>query len=51
MCVILESEIVWDKFKSGTGSLEPYPVHFPDYNKGMIAVLVAVEFFGLILML
>lgn len=30
--VILESEIVWDKFRS-PGLLEPYIVHFPNYTK------------------
>ena len=29
----MESEIVWDKFRS-PGILEPYIVHFPNYTKG-----------------
>lgn len=34
VCVILLSEIVWEKFRCGTGFQEPFIVHFPDYNKG-----------------
>ncbi|XP_062590706.1 origin recognition complex subunit 5-like [Saccostrea cucullata] len=33
VCVILLTEIVWEKFLSGTGFPEPYIIHFPDYNK------------------
>ena len=29
----MESEIVWDKFRS-PGLLDPYIVHFPNYTKG-----------------
>jgi len=32
--VILESEIVWEKFRAGTGSVEPYIIFFPNYSKG-----------------
>ena len=28
------SEIVWEKFRTGAGFLEPLTVHFPDYAKG-----------------
>ncbi|XP_056001217.1 origin recognition complex subunit 5-like [Ostrea edulis] len=33
VCMIMLSEIVWEKFQCGTGFQEPYVVHFPDYNK------------------
>lgn len=39
VCVIMLSEIVWEKFQCGTGFQEPYVVHFPDYNKGMLIFL------------
>ena len=32
--VILESEIVWEKFRGGTEFREPIVVHFADYTKG-----------------
>ena len=34
ICVILISEIVWEKFRVGTGFIEPLPIYFPDYSKG-----------------
>nr|XP_022297025.1 origin recognition complex subunit 5-like [Crassostrea virginica]XP_022297026.1 origin recognition complex subunit 5-like [Crassostrea virginica]XP_022297027.1 origin recognition complex subunit 5-like [Crassostrea virginica] len=41
VCVILLSEIVWEKFRCGTGFLEPLIVHFPDYNKDeLLRILV-----------
>ena len=33
---ILISEIVWEKFRCGTGFVEPYIIHFPDYSKGKL---------------
>ncbi|KAL3853199.1 hypothetical protein ACJMK2_016760 [Sinanodonta woodiana] len=33
VCVILLSEIVWEKFRWGTGFAEPYVLHFPEYKK------------------
>ncbi|XP_040067601.2 origin recognition complex subunit 5 [Ixodes scapularis] len=33
ICVILISEIVWEKFRCGTGFCEPYFVHFPQYSQ------------------
>ncbi|KAK3579067.1 hypothetical protein CHS0354_029927 [Potamilus streckersoni] len=33
VCVILLSEIVWEKFRWGTGFAEPFILHFPDYKK------------------
>ena len=34
ICVILVSEIVWEKYRFGTGFCEPLVVHFPDFSKG-----------------
>ena len=33
ICVVMISEIVWEKFRFGTGFCEPITVHFPDYSK------------------
>ena len=35
LCVIMISEIVWEKYRSGTGFSEPFVIHFPDYSKGL----------------
>ena len=40
--VIMESEIVWEKFWAETGLLAPYPVHFSDYSKGKLFGLIIV---------
>ena len=32
------SEIVWEKYRSGTGITEPFVVHFPDYSKGNLKI-------------
>ena len=32
------STIIWDKFRDGTGVIEPLIVHFPSYNKGKIFI-------------
>lgn len=34
ICVILISEIPFEKFRCGTGSLEPIHIFFPQYTKG-----------------
>lgn len=41
VCVILLSEIVWEKFRCGTGFQEPFIVHFPDYNKEELLRILA----------
>lgn len=35
LTVLLLSELVWDTFRPNTGCLEPLPLHFPDYTKGL----------------
>ena len=34
VCVLLLSEIVWEKFRTGSGVMEPLVIHFPDYTRG-----------------
>ncbi len=36
VCTILESEIVWEKFRCGTGCPEPLVIHYSDYSKGKV---------------
>ena len=53
ICVILLSQIVWEKFQVGTGFYEPIVIHFPDYSKTELLQIMArdcpssypVEFF------
>ena len=33
LCVIFLSEIIFEKFRQGTGVREPFLLHFPDYSK------------------
>ena len=35
ICIILISEIPFEKFRCGTGSLEPIQIFFPQYGKGI----------------
>ncbi len=37
ICIILISEIPFEKFRCGTGSLEPINIFFPQYSKGVYA--------------
>lgn len=41
--VILESEIVLEKFRSGTGFREPYIIHFPDYTKDELVEIMTLD--------
>ncbi|XP_063953065.1 origin recognition complex subunit 5-like isoform X2 [Lytechinus pictus] len=41
VCVIMLSQIVWEKFRCGTGYCEPVIVHFPDYTKNEILEIIA----------
>lgn len=53
ICVILLSQIVWEKFQVGTGFCEPFVILFPDYSKSELLQIMArdspssypVEFF------
>ncbi|XP_067121961.1 origin recognition complex subunit 5 [Centruroides vittatus] len=43
VCVILISEIVWEKFQQSTTTHEPYIIHFPDYNKDELLNIMALQ--------
>ncbi|XP_071485936.1 origin recognition complex subunit 5-like [Diadema antillarum] len=43
VCVILLSQIVWEKFRCGTGYREPTVIHFPDYTKSEILEIIASD--------
>ena len=53
ICIILLSQIVWEKFQVGTGFYEPFVIHFLDYTKAELLQIMArdspssypVEFF------
>ena len=40
--VILLSELVWEKYRTGTTFLEPFPIHFSDYSKGKVINMYGV---------
>uniref|UniRef100_W5NEJ3 Origin recognition complex subunit 5 n=1 Tax=Lepisosteus oculatus TaxID=7918 RepID=W5NEJ3_LEPOC len=41
--VILLSEIVWEKFRPGTGCFEPLVLHFPDYSKAELQLILSQD--------
>ena len=43
ICVILLSQIVWEKFQVGTGFYEPIVVHFSDYSKTELLQIMAKD--------
>lgn len=43
ICVILLSQIVWEKFQVGTGFYEPVIVHFMDYSKAELLQIMAID--------
>ncbi|KAL5013759.1 hypothetical protein ScPMuIL_008029 [Solemya velum] len=43
VCVVLLSEIVWEKFRFGTGFPDPYILCFPDYTKDELIEIMALE--------
>ena len=43
ICVILLSQIVWEKFQVGTGFYEPIVIHFPDYSKVELLQIMAKD--------
>ncbi|KAK6993786.1 origin recognition complex subunit 5 [Biomphalaria glabrata] len=43
VCTILISEIVWEKFRSGTGLCEPYCLHFPDYTRQELNEIMCLD--------
>ena len=43
ICVILLSQIVWEKFQVGTGFYEPITIHFTDYSKVELLQIMAKD--------
>lgn len=43
ICTIFISEIVWEKFRYGTGFYEPYCIHFPDYSKHELSEILCID--------
>ncbi|CAG5115040.1 unnamed protein product [Candidula unifasciata] len=43
VCTIFVSEIVWEKFRSGTGFYEPYCLHFPDYSRQELMEIMCLD--------
>ncbi|XP_067683053.1 origin recognition complex subunit 5-like [Haliotis asinina] len=43
VCTIMLSEIVWEKFRFGTGFSEPYLLHFPDYSKNELLEIMSLD--------
>ena len=43
ICVILLSQIVWEKFQVGTGFYEPIIIQFPDYSKAELLQIMAKD--------
>uniref|UniRef100_A0A0B7A6K7 Origin recognition complex subunit 5 n=1 Tax=Arion vulgaris TaxID=1028688 RepID=A0A0B7A6K7_9EUPU len=43
ICTILVSEIVWEKFRYGTGFYEPYCLHFPDYSRQELMEIMCLD--------
>ncbi|RKP07727.1 AAA ATPase domain-containing protein, partial [Thamnocephalis sphaerospora] len=42
ICVVLISSVIWEKFRTRTGSLEPIKVRFRDYNKHILANVLQI---------
>lgn len=43
VCVVFLSEIVFEKFKQGTGFREPFQIHFPDYSKTELLEIMCLD--------
>ncbi|KAG1650951.1 Origin recognition complex subunit 5 [Nymphon striatum] len=44
ICTIFMSEIAWEKFRFGTGFLDPYIIHFNEYNKEELIKILRSDF-------
>uniref|UniRef100_A0A8C4Q873 Origin recognition complex subunit 5 n=1 Tax=Eptatretus burgeri TaxID=7764 RepID=A0A8C4Q873_EPTBU len=44
VAAVLISELVWATFYSGTGCIEPLMLHFPQYNKAELQVILTKDF-------
>ena len=43
ICVVFISEIIFEKFRQGTGFREPFQMHFPDYTKTELLNLMCLN--------
>jgi len=43
ICTVFISEIVWEKFRFGTGFYEPYCLHFPDYSRHELQEILSLD--------
>ncbi|KJE98191.1 origin recognition complex [Capsaspora owczarzaki ATCC 30864] len=43
ICVTLISELVWDKFRAGTGAPDPYVMYFAPYSQAVSVEIIAAE--------
>ena len=43
ICVVMLSEIVWEKYRTGTGFVEPLRIHFPDYNSDELLKILSLD--------
>ena len=43
ICVVFISEIIFEKFRHGTGFREPFQMHFPDYSKTELLEIMCLD--------
>ncbi|XP_060574929.1 origin recognition complex subunit 5-like, partial [Ruditapes philippinarum] len=43
VCVIMVSDIVWEKYRFGTGFCEPFVINFPDYSKEELVEILCLD--------
>jgi origin recognition complex subunit 5 len=43
ICVVFISEIIFEKFRQGTGFREPFQMHFPDYSKTELLEIMCLD--------
>ena len=43
VCVVFLSEIIFEKFRQGTGVREPFQMHFPDYSKTELLKIMCLD--------
>jgi len=44
ICIIFISCVIWDKFRQGTGVIDPVCIFFPDYSKETIQKIICNDF-------
>ncbi|KAJ8046876.1 Origin recognition complex subunit 5 [Holothuria leucospilota] len=43
VCVILLTQIIWEKFSATSGYVEPLKIHFPDYSKNELLEIMTLD--------